>query len=386
MLEVIKKEVIDLNDDIINLRRYFHMYPEVGKNEYMTAAKIEEELKSYGLNPIRVGQTGVYAEINGSSCGKVLALRADIDALPIKEETSLAFKSKNDGVMHACGHDVHTASLLSAAKILVRHKDELKGKIKLFFQQAEEIGYGAKVFIENGYLNNVDCVYGLHIASNLKCGKIACVKGANNASVDWFKIKIKGKSSHISTPEGGIDALHAISKIVVAIKALANDDKLLIGIGKLDAGLTYNIIAEDAYLEGTIRAFDQKVREITKKEIQDIAESIAEEFNAKVEVLFKDYTSPLINSDEPTQLAQDIAESLFGKENVIASRKPSLSGDDFAELIIQSQGCYSYVGTYNDDVKETKLPHHNSKLIIDENVLSVSTMMYAAFALKYLND
>ena len=150
--------------------------------------------------------------------------------------------------------------------------------------------------------------------------------------------------------------------------------------------MTYNIIAEDAYLEGTIRAFDQKVREITKKEIQDIAESIAEEFNAKVEVLFKDYTSPLINSDEPTQLAQDIAESLFGKENVIASRKPSLSGDDFAELIIQSQGCYSYVGTYNDDVKETKLPHHNSKLIIDEHVLSVSTMMYAAFALKYLND
>ena len=368
MLEVIKKEVIDLNDDIINLRRYFHMYPEVAKNEYMTAAKIEEELKSYGLNPIRVGQTGVYAEIDGSSCGKVLALRADIDALPIKEETSLAFKSKNDGVMHACGHDVHTASLLSAAKILVRHKDELKGKIKLIFQQAEEIGYGAKVFIENGYLNNVDCVYGLHIASNLKCGKIACVKGANNASVDWFKIKIKGKSSHISTPEGGIDALHAISKIVVAIKALANDDKLLIGIGKLDAGLTYNIIAEDAYLEGTI------------------AESIADEFNAKVEVLFKDYTSPLINSDEPTQLAQDIAESLFEKENVIASRKPSLSGDDFAELINQSQGCYSYVGTYNDDVEETKLPHHNSKLIIDENVLSVSTMMYAAFALKYLND
>lgn len=386
MIKVVKNEVDKLLNHIIDLRRYFHQHPETSKNEYNTASKIEEELKNIGLTPIRVGETGVYAEILGKNTGKILALRADIDALPIKEETNLEFKSVNDGVMHACGHDIHTASLLGAARILYNNKDKINGSIKLIFQQAEEIGYGAKVFIENGYLNNVDCVYGLHIASNLKCGTIACVKGANNASVDWFKIKIKGKSSHISTPEGGIDALHAISKIVVAIKALANDDKLLIGIGKLDAGLTYNIIAEDAYLEGTIRAFDQKVREITKKEIQDIAESIAEEFNAKVEVLFKDYTSPLINSDEPTQLAQDIAESLFGKENVIASRKPSLSGDDFAELIIQSQGCYSYVGTYNDDVKETKLPHHNSKLIIDEHVLSVSTMMYAAFALKYLND
>lgn len=381
---MVKDEVLKLFPHILELRRYFHKFPEIAKNEFNTACKIEEELKSIGLNPIRVGETGVYAEIVCKNPGKTIVLRADIDALPINEETDLEFKSAISNVMHACGHDIHTASLLGAARILNNHKDELNGIIRFTFQQAEEIGYGAKVFIENGYLKNADRCFGLHIASNLKCGTIACVKQANNASVDWFKIIVKGKASHISTPEGGIDALLALSQIVCKIKALANDDRLLIGIGKMVAGTAYNIVAEDAYLEGTIRAFDPVIREETKKNIELIANEIANLFNAKVEVLFKDYTSPLINDDEATEEAVSTAVKLFGSENVITQRKPSLSGDDFAEYILCVPGTYAYIGTHNDENEYTRLPHHNSKLVIDEESLIVGTSMYAQYTIDYL--
>ena len=382
---MIKQEVLKLFPHIVELRRYFHKYPEIAKKEFNTANKIEEELKSIGLNPIRVGETGVYAEIRCKNPGKTIVLRADIDALPINEETNLEYKSQIPNVMHACGHDIHTASLLGAARILNAHKDELNGVIRLTFQQAEEIGYGAKVFIENGYLNGADRCFGLHIASNLKCGTIACVPGANNASVDWLKITVKGKASHISTPEGGIDALLVLSKIVCEIKALANNDKLLIGIGKMEAGTAYNIVAEDAYLEGTIRAFDPIVRKDIKETIINIANNIAKEFGAQANVVYKDYTSPLINEEVSTNESIDTAISLFGSENVITKRKPSLSGDDFAEYILCVPGTYSYIGTYNDIDENTRLPHHNSKLVIDEDSLIVVTTMYAQYTIDYLS-
>ena len=297
---MIKEEVLKLFPHIVELRRYFHKYPEIARCEFNTAKKIEEELLSIGLNPIRVGETGVYAEIVCTNPGKTIVLRADIDALPINEETNLEYKSQIPNVMHACGHDIHTASLLGAARILNEHKHELSGIIKFTFQQAEEIGYGAKVFIENGYLTNADRCYGLHIASNLKCGTIACVSGANNASVDWLKITVKGKASHISTPEGGIDALFVLSQIVCKVKTLGNNDDLLIGIGKMEAGTAYNIVAEDAYLEGTIRAFSPVSREETKKEIVRISNEIAAKYNAKVEVVYKDYTSSTPSEDFKT--------------------------------------------------------------------------------------
>lgn len=382
---MIKEEVLKLFPHIVELRRYFHKYPEIAKNEFNTAKKIEEELTSIGLNPIRVGGTGVYAEIICKNPGKTIVLRADIDALPINEETNLEFKSQIPNVMHACGHDIHTASLLGAARILNNHKDELSGVIKFTFQQAEEIGYGAKVFINDGYLDGADRCFGLHIASNLKCGTIACVSGPNNASVDWLKITVKGKASHISTPEGGIDALLVLSQIVCAIKALANDDKLLIGIGKMEAGIAYNIVAEDAYLEGTIRAFDPILRKNIKNQIVIIANDIASKYNATVNVEYKDYTSPLINDEESTKEAIKTAIKLFGDENVITERKPSLSGDDFAEYILCVPGTYSYIGTHNDINENTRLPHHNSKLEIDEDSLIVGTSMYISYTIDYLS-
>ena len=387
MIDLVKNEVDELLDHIIDLRRYFHQHPEVSKNEYNTASKIEEELKNIGLTPIRVGETGVYAEIVGKNTGRILALRADIDALPISEETDLEFKSVNPGVMHACGHDIHTASLLGAARILYKNKDKINGSIKLIFQQAEEIGFGAKVFIEQGYMNNVDNVFGVHIASNLKVGTVACVNGANNASVDYFKIHIKGKSSHIATPEEGVDALYIASLFVASMKKFSKtkDKGYLVGIGKMEAGTAYNIIASDAYIEGTLRCFSKEIREYFKESITLMIDQTVKEFNATGDIVWKDFTSPLINEQFSTFDAQRVAVDLFGHDNVITEREPSLSGDDFAELLLQAPGTYTYIGTHNDN-ENTKLPHHNEKLIVDEDSLRTATSMYVGYTLKYLGN
>lgn len=379
------KKVDELFPEIRELRRYFHQHPEVSKCEFNTANKISAELKKIGIDPIRVGETGVYGEIVGKQPGKTIILRADIDALPINENTDLSFKSINHNTMHACGHDVHTSSLLGAAKVLYSLKDKFNGTIRLMFQQAEEIGYGAKVFIKEGYLKCVDGAFGVHISSDIHVNKIACVKGANNASVDYLKITIKGKSAHICKPEEAIDATSVLVNIVHEIKRIPNNEKLLIGIGKISSGTQYNIISDEGIIEGTIRCFDNQLREKVKQQITNIANKIAGKYNAQVETIYKDYTCALINDDEMTSRAINVANKLFGKDNVIISKKPSFSGDDFAELQLLVPGTYAYVGTHNDD-PNTKLPHHNDKLIIDEDSIRVATLMYINFAIDFLND
>lgn len=383
-MENIKNEVEKILPEVIELRRYFHQHPEISKNEYNTANKISEELIKIGINPIRVGETGVYGEIKGKNNGKTILLRADIDALPINENTDLSFKSLNPNVMHACGHDVHTASLLGAAKILFNNKDKFNGTVKLMFQQAEEIGYGAKVFINGGYLENVDGAFGLHIASDLKVGTVACVKGANNASVDYLKISIKGKSAHICSPEKGVDATSVLVEIVNEIKKIKNNNELLIGIGKIASGTQYNIISNEGIIEGTIRAFNNELRREVKENIISIANEIANKYGASAIVEYKDFTCALINDSELTDKALNIATQLFGNNNVITNRKPSFSGDDFAEIQSVTQGTYCYVGTHNDYDPNTCLPHHNDKLIIDENVLKVALLMHCYFTLDFL--
>lgn len=383
-MENIKNKVEKILPEVIELRRYFHQHPEISKNEYNTANKISEELIKIGINPIRVGETGVYGEIKGKNNGKTILLRADIDALPINESTDLSFKSLNPNVMHACGHDVHTASLLGAAKILFNNKDKFNGTVKLMFQQAEEIGYGAKVFINGGYLENVDGAFGLHIASDLKVGTVACVKGANNASVDYLKISIKGKSAHICSPEKGVDATSVLVEIVSEIKKIKNNNELLIGIGKITSGTQYNIISNEGIIEGTIRAFNNELRKEVKENIISIANEIANKYGASAIVEYKDFTCALINDSELTDKALNIATQLFGKNNVITNRKPSFSGDDFAEIQSVTQGTYCYVGTHNDYDPNTCLPHHNDKLIIDENVLKVALLMHCYFTLDFL--
>ena len=385
---------------IVELRRDFHRHPEIAKEEFRTAERIEEELDKIGLAHKRVDETGVYAEIIGSkksentsnsASPKSIVLRADIDALPIQETHICEYTSQTPGRMHACGHDAHTAALLGAARILNNHKDLFSGTIRLTFQSGEEIGYGARIFVDKGFLDGADRTFGMHAASNLPAGKIAAVPGPNNASVDWFKITVNGYPAHVSTPQLGADAVYIASQIVISTQALVTRrtspmDNVLVGIGTIKAGDTYNIVAQSAELEGTIRAFAPEVRERTKQLLIDISRQTAQMFGGTAEVEYKDFTSPLINDEAASAEVQKTAARLFGQENVIESRTASLGGDDFAEYILKVPGCYAYFGTGNPSKEGTTAAHHDSKFDIDEDALIQAVSLYTFYALDYLNQ
>ncbi len=380
-----------IHPDVTALRRHFHMYPETSKNEYKTAQKIETELQLLGLSPKRVGETGVYAEIHGTKKGtRTIVLRADIDALAVTEDHICDYTSKHEGVMHACGHDAHTACLLGACRLLSEHRDLFGGTVRIHFQQAEEIGYGARIFINEGLVSGADRTFGIHTASKHRVGKVALVEGPNNASVDWFRIRVSGKSAHVSTPELGIDALYIASQIVTAAQAIITRrtspmDSVLIGIGKMTAGTAYNIVAAEAELEGTIRALTPETRAFAKSQLETLASAVAASFGGEIAIEWQDFTSPLLNDKASTEEAQKVARDLFGAENVITSYPPSLGGDDFAEYILEVPGVYAYVGTGNPEKPETTVAMHNSHFDIDEDSLVVGTALYAAYAVAFLN-
>lgn len=385
-------EILKDHNRVVEIRRYLHKNPEIAKEEFNTAKLIETELDKLGLSHKRIGETGVYSEIKGEKPGnKTILLRCDIDALPIQETHESEYKSQIPGRMHACGHDSHTASLLGAAKILVQNKDKFGGTIRLCFQQGEEIGYGGHVFVKSGVIDGADRTFGIHAASNVTVGKIAIVPGPNNASVDWFKIKVKGHPSHVSTPQLGVDALYIASQIVVAIQGLITRrtspmDNVLIGIGKFTSGDAYNIVAQNAELEGTVRVFSPEIRKSIREQMENLASAIAQSFGGSVEFEWKDFTSPLINDEKSAKEAQETAIKIFGKENVITNRQPSLGGDDFAEFNLRVPGVYCYVGTGNDSRPETRVAHHDSNFDIDEDALRVGVAIYTFYAIDFLNS
>lgn len=375
-------------DYIFSLRHYFHTYPELSGQEYETAKYIEKELDAFNIFHERVGDTGVYAEIDSGKSGKTIMLRADIDALPIDEKNDIPYKSKNNGVMHACGHDVHTTALLSACKFLSDNKNLYKGKIKIAFQQGEEIGLGAKVFIKNGYVKDVDRTFGLHVKPEISVGKILIKKGVNNAAVDMFKIRVIGKSTHISTPEKGVDALYIACNIVETLQALVTKkvnpiEGALIGIGKFTSGTAYNIVSDSAEIEGTVRTFDMKTREYIKDRIINISKTIAENFGGKIDYDWKDNTSVLSNDEKTTLDIQELSYDLFGKENIIIEYPPSLTGDDFAEFSLIAPGTYAYIGCSNKE-KNITAPVHSECFNVDEDCILIATKLMIAETLDFL--
>ena len=387
----IKNLVNNEEEYIVNLRRFFHANPEPSLKEYKTAQKIEQELKTLGIPYERVGETGVIGYIGGAKKGKTIALRADIDALEIDETNDIEYTSVNKGLMHACGHDAHTASLLGAAKILKSKENEINGSIKLLFQQAEEIGQGARQFVAEGHLKDVDNVFGLHVSSGLDTGKVTVTPGPIAASCDYFKVKITGKSSHVSRPHTGIDALYIASQVVVNLQAIVARqtdpvDPVVVGIGVLNSGTRYNIIANEAVLEGTFRTFSFETRDKTQECIEKITESIASAYGAEAEIEFRSYSSPVINDEASALFAAEVARTIVGEENLITNQEKALGADDFAEFQAEVPGVYVNVGTRNPEDEDTQFPHHNGRFNIDERGLLISTEFYVSYALKYLNS
>lgn len=384
------------HDYVVGLRRYFHQHPELPKEEFGTQIRIEQELDKLGIFHRRVAGTGVYAELTGLGPAPLnghthtIVLRADIDALPVTEDSGASYASQYSGKMHACGHDAHTAALIGAARILSSNREKFSGKVIFTWQPGEEIGYGARVIIDEGNIDTADRSFGLHLASNVPVGSVVLMPGPNNASVDWFRIQIHGLGCHVSTPEQGVDAAYIASQIVVAAQALITRrtspmDNVLIGIGKITAGTAYNVVAQEAELEGTIRVLTPELRKEIKTRLTSLAESTAALYGGSAELTWKDFTSPLINDPAATAEAQKAAVSLFGAEKVICQRQPALGGDDFAEYILRVPGVYAYVGSANPSKPNTQLAHHNSCFDIDEDCLTVATALYSCYAVRYLN-
>ena len=388
----IKPYIAKERDYLIGLRRHFHAHPEPSLEEFGTCARIEEELDKSGIPHRRVGETGVYAWIDGEKGdGKTIVLRGDIDALRMQDlKSDVSYHSQNDGVCHACGHDAHAATMLTAAKVLQDKKAEFKGHVRLFFQQAEEIGAGARIFVKEGLMEGADRVYGAHVSSKLPIGKVSLTPGPNNASCDYFKIKVRGKGAHVSTPHMGIDALYIASQIVVNLQSIVARrtnplDTVVVGVGKLTAGTAYNIVAEHAEIEGTTRCFTPEIRERTNREVRETAETIAKLYGAEVEFELKDFAAPLVNDGEAVNEVTEVAKEVFGEDNIIHNMDKSLGADDFADYLAVTKGMYAFVGTNNPEKKNTTSAHHHGLFDIDEEALLGSCNLYVDYAIDYLN-
>lgn len=371
------------------LRREFHQHPELSLQEYRTAQRIEAELDRFGIPHIRVGETGVLGTLRGTGAGAgTVVLRADIDALPIQETSEAPYCSLTPGVMHACGHDLHTACLLGAAKLLSERRTEFGGEVRLVFQPAEEIGQGAKAFVEAGVLDGAERVFGIHAAPDLPIGTVGLKPGLNNAAVDHFRIRVRGKSAHVATPQLGIDALYIASQIVVGLQALVTRltspvEPVIIGVGKLNAGTTYNALAEFAEMEGTTRTVSLASRERIREQIARTARNIAEIYGGTAELQWADFAAPLINDSQVCQEAADVVQKLWESGRVTADRPLSMCGDNFAEYLLHLPGAYAYLGTANPALPNTLASTHNGNFDVDEEALLLGTALYAGYAVSY---
>ena len=303
-MSAIQEKASELQDYLVKTRRYLHENPESSLKEYETAAFIQKELDSFGVPFEKVGETGTLAIIKGEKGeGKTVLLRADIDALELPDCTGKPYASKRLGLNHACGHDAHTAMGLGTAKLLNDIKDTFSGIVKIAFQPAEEIGAGAKQFVTSGQIDDMDESFAIHVNSGLPVGSFAVQGGPVNASCDIFKIKITGKSAHVGRPHLGHDALVTASEVVVALQTIVARevnpiDRAVVGIGKLNAGTRYNIVANDAEIEGTIRAFSHETRAHLKEAVTRIAKGIAELNRCEFEIEWYDAAAPVINTLE----------------------------------------------------------------------------------------
>lgn len=388
----LKDYVVKNREYITEMRRYFHAHPEVSLKEYNTCKKIEEELNKMGIPHRRVGETGVYGWIDGKGNGgkdKVMVLRADIDALAMEDLKEVSYCSKEEGVCHACGHDAHTATLLGAAKILKEKEQDFGGQVRLFFQQAEEIGQGARIFVKEGLMEGATRVFGAHVSSKLDSGTVSLTAGPQNASCDYFKIKVTGKGAHVSTPQLGIDAVYVASQIVVALQSIVarNTDPLetvVVGVGVLRAGTQYNIVAEHAEIEGTTRSFSKAVREFTNERVKTIAKQTAELYGAEAEVEFQGFANPLINDEEAVEEVTEVAKQVIEEKNIISNFEKMLGADDFADFLQETKGMYAFVGTRNKEKPNTASAHHHGLFDIDEEGLLLSCNLYVDYALQVL--
>ena len=382
-------------DEVVALRRHFHENPEVGFQEYKTQEFIMKYLTDLGLKPYKIASTGVVALIHGKEKGKTLLLRSDMDALPIQETNTFSFASKKEGVMHACGHDGHMAMLLVAAKIIVKHRNNFNGTVKLVFQPNEESD-GASFLIKEGVLENpkVDSSFAIHLWSPIPSGKIGLKSGAVMAEMYNFKIILKGKGGHTSAPQDGIDTILCAANVIQSVQILQTReinpmDTTVIVFGKINGGSQSNIIAEKVELEGTLRYLydgDDEGEQQPRKRFKRVVEAICQAHRVTCDIEFKPSNYIVLNDEQSVEfLKREVLPSIVKEENIIPYC--CMGGEDFSEFTNHNHipGALIFVGTGNCAVGSNK-PHHRCDFTIDENTLLTGVKIHVYTALQYLSS
>jgi amidohydrolase len=388
----IRQRIAELNQELIDLRRDFHMYPELGFQEQRTAAVVETYLSNLGIRAERVSETGVVGLLKGAKPGPVLMLRADMDALPLAEENDLPYRSKSSGISHACGHDAHMAMLLVAARILSEHRELLAGTIKFVFQPDEEVA-GAIRMIEDGILENphVDAAVGMHIWTPLESGKISITPGAVMSSLDVFKITIHGKGGHTGSPESAVDPILAAANLIQTVQLIQTREishlkSTIIMFGKISGGTKNNIIPEKVELEGSIRFLYEGGPESAERPLERfcrVVRGVCETHQCTCDIDIHTENIPLINDDRMVRLAKSTAKKVFHDEAIVESHY--LASEDFSFYSARVPAVFMFLGTGNAS-KRTNLPHHNSCFNIDEDTLRFGVEMYIRIAMDYFTS
>jgi amidohydrolase len=386
----LKEKIYEMKDWLVEIRRTIHMHPELGFEEVETSRLVSEWLERFGLQVKKgLAKTGVVGVLKGKKPGKTVAIRADMDALPIEEATQVPYASQIKGKMHACGHDAHVAILLGVAKFFSSIPDQVKGNIKWVFQPAEEGGAGGRIMVEEGVLENpkVDAIFGAHVFPFLPVRKVGVYEREGLAAADRFIIKIIGKGGHAASPHVSKDPILAAGHLITQIHSIVSRnvnplESGVITIGKVSAGTASNIIPDEVELIGTVRSLNPQVREELKSRIEQVTQGVARSFSMDYRFDFEYGYPVLINNSEMSKLVASACSKGIGKESVEVL-KPSMGGEDFAYYLEKIPGSFFRLGCRNE-VKGIVHPYHSSLFDIDEEVLPFGVEMFVRIIDQYL--
>ncbi len=385
MIDRLKKDVKKLTGQIIDWRRDFHRHPEIAFEEERTSSVIRKFLDTLGIPVSTCAKTGLRAILEGMPGGKTVALRADIDALPLKEEGDKEYISENPEAAHACGHDGHMAILMGVAQLLSQRRDRFKGNIVFLFQPSEERPPGgAKKMIEEGALEGVDAVFGLHLWQPLPTGSVGLVKGAMLAQADNFWITVKGQGGHGSMPHTAVDPILVASHLVVNTQSIVSRsvDPLkpaVVSFGTVKGGTINNIIPSEVSLSGTVRTFDSSIQSLAEKRLKDIAEETCKTFGAAADFAYEKGYPPLVNDEAMVDFVRDVTGRILGQDR-IQTIDPVMGGEDFAYFLQKIPGAFLFFGMGDG----MEFPHHHPAFDLDEKALPQATLLMTCLALEYL--
>ncbi|MDJ0573302.1 MAG: M20 family metallopeptidase [Pleurocapsa sp. MO_192.B19] len=389
----IRVEIRNLQSRLVEWRRKLHQKPELGFQEQLTAEFIQQKLQEWQI-PHRTGiaKTGIVATIVSNSPGKVLAIRADMDALPIQEANEVSYRSQHDGKMHACGHDGHTAIALGTAYYLSQHKDNWNGIVKIIFQPAEEGPGGAKPMIEAGVLHNpeVDAIIGLHLFNNLPLGKVGVRAGALMAAVECFRCQILGKGGHGAMPDQTVDSIVVASQIVNALQTIVSRnvrplDAAVVTVGELHAGTALNIIADTAKMSGTIRYFNPDLENLIRERLEAIIAGICQMHGANYELNHWQLYPPTINDSAIAELVRSVAAEVVETPVGVVPECQTTAGEDMSFFLQEVPGCYFFLGSANPD-RGLAYPHHHPRFDFDETALGMGVEIFVRCVEKFLSN